>query len=416
MFSFSIGFALFSLVILDLALTAAKVGFINARLSRVLSLGEQLNQQTDSTVNLLKQRSEIGIALQISHVIFRFLIAGLIIAGFGNLRAEEFPWAGLLLTLIVAATVLSFVEQQLEGKVLQEPEQWSLRLTLFTKTLLAVLSPLLFIPLVISRSTSSTPQRLYSVTEDELRKLLDASQEEGVLEVDERKMIHSIFQFREKLAREIMVPRIDILALNVDTPILDAIDAMLKSGYSRVPVYQEFIDNIIGVIYVKDLLKLCREGKNSGSIRENLRPAYFVPETKKADQLLTEMQNQRIHMAIVVDEYGGVAGLVTLEDIMEEIVGEIQDEYDQAEEQIYQQLDNGQYVFHARIDLDDFNQIMDAELPKDEADTLGGLIYSKIGRVPKSGEVIQADDILLTVEQVTGKRIRKVKAQRTTQN
>ncbi|NJN43617.1 MAG: CBS domain-containing protein [Anaerolineae bacterium] len=135
---------------------------------------------------------------------------------------------------------------------------------------------------------------------------------------------------------------------------------------------------------------------------------------KKVDALLAEMQNRRIHIALVVDEYGGVAGVVTLEDIMEEIVGEIQDEYDQVEEKIYQQLNATDFIFQAHIDLDDFNKIMETDLPKDDADTLGGLIYSKMGRVPKGGEVIQTDDILLTVEQVTGRRIRKVKVQRTT--
>jgi CBS domain containing-hemolysin-like protein len=230
--------------------------------------------------------------------------------------------------------------------------------------------------------------------------------------MDERKMIHSIFQFREKMAREIMIPRIDILALDVNTSLLAAVDAMLKSGFSRVPVFQESIDNIIGILYIKDLLRLWRDGKQEGILNDKLRPVYFVPETKKADELLTEMQNRRIHIALVVDEYGGVAGLVTLEDLMEEIVGEIQDEHDQAEEKIYQRMNDEEYIFQARIDLDDFNEIMNSDLPKDEADTLGGLIYNKIGRVPKGGEQIQTDDILLTVEQVSGRRIRKVKAKR----
>ncbi|NUM49098.1 MAG: HlyC/CorC family transporter, partial [Anaerolineales bacterium] len=212
---------------------------------------------------------------------------------------------------------------------------------------------------------------------------------------------------------EIMVPRIDILALEVNATALTAADTMLKSGFSRVPVYQENIDNVIGILYVKDLLRLSREEKLEGTLHDKLRPAYFVPETKKADELLTEMQNRRIHIALIVDEYGGVAGMVTLEDLMEEIVGEIQDEYDQAEEKIYHQINDSEYIFQARIDLDEFNEIMDSALPKDEADTLGGLIYNKIGRVPKSGEEIQTDNILLIVEQVSGRRIRKVKARRT---
>ncbi len=153
-------------------------------------------------------------------------------------------------------------------------------------------------------------------------------------------------------------------------------------------------------------------GNHLESLSNLLRPAYFVPETKKVDELLAEMQAQRIHMAIVVDEYGGVAGLVTLEDIVEEIVGEILDEYDKAEELLYQVISDSEYIFQGRADLDDFNEILDSELPREEADTLGGFIYSRIGRVPTGGESVQIDDLQLTVEQVSGRRIRKVRVLR----
>jgi putative hemolysin len=164
------------------------------------------------------------------------------------------------------------------------------------------------------------------------------------------------------------------------------------------------------VLYAKDLLRAWHEGDQLKSLHNLVRPAYFVPEAKRVDELLEEMQAQRIHIAIVVDEYGGIAGLVTLEDIVEEIVGEIQDEYDQAEEAPYQVLDDGGYLFLGRIDLDDFNEIMGSKLPKSEADTLGGYIYSQLGRVPTVGEKVQDGDLLLTVEQVSARRIRKVRA------
>jgi CBS domain containing-hemolysin-like protein len=169
------------------------------------------------------------------------------------------------------------------------------------------------------------------------------------------------------------------------------------------------VDNVLGVLYSKDMLRVWREGDTAGSLRALLRPAYFVPEAKKVDELLAEMQSRRVHLALVVDEYGGIAGLVTLEDIVEEIVGEIQDEYDSAEESPYQDLGDGEYIFLGRVDLDDFNEVLDSHLTKDEADTLGGFIYSRLGRVPESGEWVQVDDLLLTVEQVSGRRIRKVR-------
>jgi putative hemolysin len=251
-----------------------------------------------------------------------------------------------------------------------------------------------------------------SVTEDDLRTLVEATgQQDGLLEPDERKMIHSIFELGSTLAREIMVPRIDMLALDVMTPLPGAVDAFLKSGHSRVPVFEETVDNILGVLYAKDLLMVWHEGGELQSLRSLLRKAYFVPEAKKVDELLAELQRQRVHMAVVVDEYGGIAGLVTLEDIVEEIVGEIQDEYDQAEELPYEELANGEYIFQGRIDLDDFNEITTSNLPKDEADTLAGFIYSRLGRVPSAGENLRTDNLLLTVEQVSGRRIRKVRVQ-----
>ena len=185
-----------------------------------------------------------------------------------------------------------------------------------------------------------------------------------------------------------------------------------KSGHSRVPVYEETIDEIIGLLYAKDLLRTDLTEKEKTEVRPFLRKAYFIPESKNVDELLREMQAQGVHMAVVVDEYGGTAGLVTLEDIMEEIVGEIRDEYDQAEELEFQQMSADEVVFSGRIDLDDVYDILGVDLTEDMADTLGGYIYGQIGRVPVGGEQIKVDGWLLTVSQVSGRRIRKVLAKR----
>jgi CBS domain containing-hemolysin-like protein len=240
--------------------------------------------------------------------------------------------------------------------------------------------------------------------------LVDAGQEEGVFEQEERRMIHSVFQLGDTLVREIMVPRIDMLSLDVTTPLPQAVDELIRSGHSRVPVFTDTVDNLLGLLYAKDLLRVWRQGNQQTSLKSLLRPAYFVPEAKKVDELLAEMQSKRVHMAIVVDEYGGVAGLVTLEDIIEEILGEILDEYDQGEEASFQSLADGSFTFLGRIGLDDFNEIMHSSLISDEADTLGGYIYHRLGRVPALGDQVHSGDLLLTVEQVTGRRIRKVGA------
>ena len=225
-------------------------------------------------------------------------------------------------------------------------------------------------------------------------------------------MIYSIFQLGDTLCREIMVPRIDVLALEINITVDDAIQAFSASGHSRIPVYEDTIDNVIGVLYAKDLLRVQLDSQNLASLRSLLRPAYFVPEAKKVEELLSEMRANRVHISIVVDEYGGMAGLVTLEDIVEEIVGEIRDEYDQAEELLYQHIDSDEYLFQGRIDVNEFNEIMELDLAKDVADTLGGYISAQVGHVPAGGEQLQVDGWLLTVEQVSGRRIRKVRVRR----
>jgi len=248
------------------------------------------------------------------------------------------------------------------------------------------------------------------VITDQLKTLVDAGQQRGLIELGEGKMISSIFELSDTLAREIMVPRIDVLSVEASTPLEAAVDVFLTSGYSRVPVYKENVDHILGLLYAKDLLRAWREGNPSESLQSLVRPAYFVPEAKKINELMAEMQSQRVHMAIIIDEYGGVAGIVTLEDIVEEILGEIQDEYDQGEEMPYETLPNGDTLFMGRVDLDDVNDVLGSNLSKDEADTLGGFIYNRIGKVPTVGESVQIDNLLLIVEQVSGRRIGNVRA------
>jgi CBS domain containing-hemolysin-like protein len=316
----------------------------------------------------------------------------------------------LLVIILLVALVLMVGEFTVEGNILREPERWSLRLGAFARGLIFIMTPLVFLPVLLLKSQWPAPVAA-QMTEDELKTWVESEQEEGGLERGERQMIYSIFQFGNTLAREIMVPRMDMLAFEVSTSLAEAARSFTQSGHSRVPVYEDDIDNIIGLLYAKDLLHVMQNGQSKNSIREILRPAYFVPDTKKADALLTEMQAQRIHMAVVVDEYGGVAGLVTLEDIIEEIIGEIQDEYDLSEENLVQQNGPDEYVFLGRIDLDDFNEVMDSNIPKGESDTLAGYLYDHFGRVPHDGESIQTNGVLLTIEQVVGRRIRRVRAQ-----
>jgi CBS domain containing-hemolysin-like protein len=397
-------------LLLDLITSASRSAFTNSSLARLLTQREEMVSQVNRTTQLLSNTTRTQASLNLFQSILRFLIAGLAILIFVQWTSTQYLLPYSLGVLLLASLVIFFLEWLIETAVSHHPETWAMRLSSYTRVLYLLFSPMLALPFLFISSSENNQEG--SVTETELISLVEAGQEEGVLEQEEQKMIVSIFRLGDTLVREIMVPRIDMLALDVNTPIDQTMDALQESGHSRVPVYKDLVDNILGLLYAKDLLGIWREGKHEVSLSDHLRQAYFVPEAKKVDDLLAELQAKRIHMAIVVDEYGGVAGLVTLEDIVEEIVGEIRDEYDQAEELVYQAINDDEYLFQGRIDLDDFNDIMGTQLPNSEADTLSGLIYSRIGRVPTAGDHVQIEGLQLTVEQVVGQQIRKVRAQR----
>jgi CBS domain containing-hemolysin-like protein len=224
-------------------------------------------------------------------------------------------------------------------------------------------------------------------------------------------MIASIFELSETVAREVMVPRIDMVAVAEQTLLKDALDVIIRAGHSRIPVYRERIDNVQGVLYAKDLLPPFRDGRFDAPITELMRPAYFVPESKKVDDLLRELQQRKVHIAIVVDEYGGTAGVVTIEDLLEEIVGDIQDEYDR-ESPMAVRLGEREYVFDAQIRLDEVSEVLGVELPSEESDTLGGFIYSQLGSVPSVGSRVAFEPLSLEVLSISGRRIQQVKVTR----
>src|SRR5579883_412583 len=251
------------------------------------------------------------------------------------------------------------------------------------------------------------------VTEEELKLLVTVGEEEGVLEEEETEMIHSIFEFADTTVREVMIPRIDMVTLPSDATVTQAVDVALQGGFSRIPVYEVSIgvDEIIGILYTKDMLKQLREGHNTFPIRDLVRPAYFVPETKKLDDLLREIRQNRIHMVMVVDEYGSVAGLVTIEDLVEEIVGDIKDEYDR-EENLFEKIDEHEYIFDAKISIYDFNEVMGTHLGDEDYETLGGFVYAQLDKIPNEGDTIAYENLMFTVLATRGRRITKVRVER----
>jgi gliding motility-associated protein GldE len=246
------------------------------------------------------------------------------------------------------------------------------------------------------------------VTEDEIKMLVDVGEKEGVIEKDEKELIHGVFEFSDTNAVEVMVPRIDMKCLNINESIDDAVKFIRKTGHSRIPVYEKNIDNIVGILYSKDIFGRSKGERAGISLRSLLRPAYFIPETKKLDDVLREMQARRTQMAIVVDEYGGTEGLVTMEDVLEELVGEILDEYD-TEESMVRIIDDYTAMVDAKTSIDDLNEAMDIHLPEEEFETVGGLIFNTLGKIPKAGDKVRINSTTMIVEKMRGRRISKVK-------
>ena len=243
-------------------------------------------------------------------------------------------------------------------------------------------------------------------SEAELRDLVERAQERGVVEESEREMIESVFELGDTIVREVMVPRTDIVVIEKGKTVRQALNLLLRSGFSRVPVVGDNNDDVLGVVYLKDLVKKERSDKGAtAKVEDVMRPAVFVPESKPVDELLKEMQVSLGHMAVVVDEYGGTAGLVTLEDIVEEVVGEITDEYDREAPPV-EQLEDGGHRVTARLPVDDLEELYDVTLPHDDVDTVGGLMASLLGRVPIPGATVTVDGLTLVAESAKGRRNR----------
>lgn len=321
---------------------------------------------------------------------------------------------GLLVLLGAGLAALILGDLVPESVATRYADRLALRLVGTMRALMLALWPIVALVLALSRLISSlfgSAQVINTVTEEEIMTLVSAGHSDGTIEEEEKEMIYSVLQLDERSARELMTPRMDIVAIDINATVTDALKAFAKSGFSRIPVYEDNVDNISGLLYAKDLLTLWESGglaNREAGIRDLVRPAFFVPETKRADELLKELQNRKIHMAIVVDEYGGTAGLVTIENLIEEIVGDIRDEHDVNEEADFVQSDNGDYIIDATMNLDDVNELLDIDLKSEDADTLGGYIFAEIGRVPSVGDVVETEQVILRVAEIEGRRIRKI--------
>jgi putative hemolysin len=257
---------------------------------------------------------------------------------------------------------------------------------------------------LIGRDRQGQPE----LSEEELRTLVDVGASEGVVEREEREMIHKVFELEDTLVRSVMVPRTDMFCLPIDTPREQILPALRENLHSRVPIYEGSLDVIVGILYTKDLLPYVATGLPADfDLRAHLHPPYFVPESKRADALLQEFQAKKLHMAIVVDEYGGTAGLVALEDLLEELVGEIADEYDEPE-RLIQKIDARTYRVAGKLAVEDLNAATGLAISDEAYDTVGGWVLDLFGRVPRKGERTETPDLVVTVEKVERTRVIEV--------
>lgn len=340
----------------------------------------------------------------------------------GIVAAHLFGGLGVLLGIVFEIVVIFvFFEAVPKNWAVQHPDRAALLSAPIVSTLIRfppirwISSLLIGLANLIIRAGDDGGEGIHRsyITDTELKAMADVAHEEKVIEHDERTFIHSIIDFGDTVAREVMVPRPDMVTVESDATVADALEKALGAGYSRIPVEgEEGIDDIVGIAYAKDLVRTERAGKADQKVRDSMRSAKFVPESKEVSDLLREMQEEKYHMAVVVDEYGGTAGLVTLEDLLEELVGDIVDEFD-VEEPTVERCDDGSVLVSARYSVDDADDLLGAELPQGPWDTVGGLMLDLVGRVPDPGDSVEVDGFRLTALDVRGRRIGRVRIEPT---
>lgn len=426
---------LFIIIIIGFVITLARISFVSANDVKIEKMADKGKKGAIRIVKLSDKKA--GIVL--SSMKQAGIVAGFFFVAFGNIGfayrlADSFELLFqaqrqyydflVLVSTIVLTTVLCFLYVTfcdiLPKKIaMQNPEKTGVQFSLIVSVVSIVFRPFAW----LCRGVANAFIAIFGldpkadeekVTEEEIRMLVDAGEEKGVLEDTQREMINNIFEFDDIIAGDIMTHRTDIDAVSIDSDIQEVVELSIKAGCSRIPVFKEDLDNIIGIINVKDLLKFVgTKLTQSEKLKQLVRPAFFVPETMACGKLFEQMTENRIQLAIIIDEYGGTAGLVTIEDLLESIVGNIQDEYDDEDEEITK-IDESTYTFDGSTDIEEFCEIADIsvdDLPEGEFDTLAGCVIALLGYVPEDNQtpVIEYKNIVFTVLSVDEKRIEKIK-------
>jgi CBS domain containing-hemolysin-like protein len=401
--------AIVVLLVIAGVLAAAEVGITRMSRVRALSLVDEERKGAADLLRITEQPARyLNVVLLLILVCH---ITATTLATSTAIRHGE-SYGEVIATVVMTILIFVFAEVSPKTFAVQHTDRVALRLSRLiyflghTPLLYGVASALIGVANTVMPGKGLRQGPF--VTEEDLRQMADVAAEEASIEREESEMIHSIFEFGDTVVREVMVPRPDMVAVEKRTHPRDVLTLMLEHGFSRIPVYDENPDNIMGIVHAKDVMRrLHTDGKRPSTVKELVRKVMFVPESKKVAELLREMQHQKTHMAIVVDEYGDVAGVVTLEDLLEEIVGEIRDEYDREEPQV-QPIDDRTVRVNGSLAIDEVSELLDTELPDTEWDTVGGLLAGLLGKVPAKGDVVEFQGLSFSVERVKGRRISKV--------
>ena len=389
------------------ALALAETGLLRMSRAKALALDEEGHRGTARLLKLVEHPERY-----LNPILLLVLLCQLVAATLLGVVADHlFGALGVAAaTAFEVVVIFVFFEATPKTWAVQHPDRAALFAAPFVDALIRFPPVRLISGALIGLSNLILPGEGAAapfISERELLAMADVAVEEDVIEREERALIHSIIEFGDTVVREVMVPRPDMVAVEGGDRVGDVIEIAIAAGYSRIPVHEQGIDDIIGVVYTKDLMRAEREDKTDLEVRALVREAHFVPETKRVAELMREMQSDKFHMAIVVDEYGGTAGLVTLEDLLEELVGEIRDEFDE-EERLIQKIDARTFRVSGKLPVDELNTVAGLKIANESFDTVGGWVLDLFGRVPHKGEKKDAGDVIVTVEKVQRTRVVEV--------
>ena len=414
------------LILINGFFVAAEIAFVSVRRTRLDELAEAGDRGAKRAQVLMRDPGRFLAVIQVAITFLGALASAVAAVSIVTVVSEPLRQitfladyadtiALLFVTSIVAIVSIVLGELIPKGLALGNPDRIARTvsgpITIFAKLVSPLVAVLVALTKLISKPFGIDPTRTPELSAAEIRLIVEQGSQQGVLEAEEEQMISAVMSLSDSKLHEVMVPRIDIAAIDQEASFDDAVTLVLTEGHSRTPLYKESIDHIVGILYAKDLLRIIAAGGPRPRLRDIMRPALFVPESQAVDDLLNELQRRRVHMAIVLDEYGGTAGLVTIEDLLEEIVGDIQDEFDE-EEPMKVILRDGEAILDGRADIDEMGELVDPplELEDDEEyDTVGGFVYHRIGRVPVVGDTVAVDPFTIMVIKVTGRRVGKVR-------